>query len=86
MSTVLLRPDLARGKPSSLLKDEDAYRDIFNLGYPLKMYLNAVRIHHIVDMFARAKLYTKDRNNIKFHLMMYAIIRIKDERTLQRKI
>ena len=38
MAIVLARPDNARARPSSLLKRDDDYEQVYNLAYPIALY------------------------------------------------
>ena len=39
MSVILQRPNDARARPSSLIKDDAIYGQIFNDGFPVKVYV-----------------------------------------------
>jgi hypothetical protein len=49
MSILLQRPDDARGRPKSLLKDSDQYNKLFDDGYNRDLYVSCVFIDRQVD-------------------------------------
>lgn len=69
MSTCLGRPNDARARPSSLLKKDGDYQEIFNPQYPINVFLIAARIIKCVQdhLNGRDDIVRKDRNNIQFH-------------------
>lgn len=72
---VLGRPDNARARPSSLLKSEERYEQVFSEQTPLEAYLNCVLILDRVDSLLRRSpqlLNPTDRNNAQFHVAMVA--------------
>ncbi len=75
ISMLLLQPDYARARPSTLINQDQKYEEIFNSKYPVPMYLKAVRmmkrveeqIRHQTDVLS---LSCEDVNNVKFHVAM----------------
>jgi AIPR protein len=68
MAVVLHKPDVARARPSSLLKRDDDYLKVFNPDYSLQLYLNTALILQRVDRFLSDQpLPTMARYNRKFH-------------------
>ncbi|MGK4582078.1 AIPR family protein [Kitasatospora sp. HPMI-4] len=77
----LARPDKARGKPSSLLKNNDDYRLVFNSSIDLEVYLWAARTQRQVDTFilsGSAEANVSQKSNLKFHLSMLVAERLND--------
>ena len=70
ISTILLRPNDARGRPTTLLKDDENYKAIFSDSYPLDMYLNCIRLRNKVDLYLSTLSDAKDRNNCRFYALM----------------
>lgn len=66
------KPHESRAKPSSLIKKDEIYKQIFNETYDLNIYLNCARIMMEVEQFMKqeeSKSYSKD---LKYHLALYA--------------
>lgn len=74
MAMVLQRPDDARARPSSLIKNEEDYQLIFNDKVDINIYLVAAKIIKASHSFLRARedLAPKDRTNLLFYLAMHA--------------
>lgn len=74
---LLQEPHNARGKPSTLIKKDDDYARIFNPAYDIKLFLQCAVFMRSIDLFIKTieldELENKDRNNIKYHLAMYAM-------------
>jgi AIPR protein len=72
----LARPDKARGKPSSLLKNDEDYRLVFNSSIDLDVYLWAAKLQRRVDSFILsevAEANVSQKSNLKFHLSMLMV-------------
>lgn len=72
----LARPDKSRGKPSSLLKNNDDYKQVFGPSIPLEIYLWAAKLQRRVDAFIaseEADATSDQKNNLKFHLSMLIV-------------
>lgn len=79
MAIVLRRPDDSRARPSSLLKADENYNLIFNPEYPVTLYLLCTRVvRHVADYLRRSHLglTSNDRNNVQFHVAMYAVHKV----------
>lgn len=79
----LCRPDKARGKPSSLLKNDDDYLQVFNSRVDLSVFLWAAQVQRKVDVFLHSELANAtqgERNNLKFHLSMLVAVELSDGR------
>jgi hypothetical protein len=73
LACTLLDPSNARGRPSSLLKDDNAYLKIFSLGYPIDLYLKCISITREVESFLKSKqanLGNSEFNNLRFYVAM----------------
>jgi hypothetical protein len=69
----LFRPDLARGKPSSLLKSNEDYLKVFNSSIELDIYYWVAKTQRTVDAFLAsegAEATIQQRSNLKYHLSM----------------
>ncbi|MFS8204338.1 AIPR family protein (plasmid) [Streptomyces sp. CWNU-52B] len=90
----LCRPDKARGKPSSLLKNDDDYLQVFNPKVDLSVFLWAAQTQRKLDVFLHSELANAtqgERNNLKFHLSMLVAVelaggRIHDPQQLKRVV
>lgn len=70
---LLSRPDAARARPSSLMNKDDDYSKLFNLDYPLQVYLACIEIIEAVDKYLSNhpdNLPATEKNNIKFYIAM----------------
>lgn len=75
----LARPDQSRGKPSSLLKNDEDYKQVFNPSIDLEIYLWAAKLQRRVDGFIvsdAANATIAERSNLKFHLSMLIVDRL----------
>jgi hypothetical protein len=75
MAVVLGRPDDARARPSSLIKNDANYLSIFSDQTPMGVYLVAATFIKRVEERLRALdgLLARDRNNIRFYVLSYLI-------------
>jgi len=75
MAIALQQPDSARARPSSLIKDEQDYKRVFNTQLGLDIYLWIAQTQRAVDAFLRtdeAAATTQERTNLRFHVAMLA--------------
>jgi len=71
MAILLGRPNDARARPSTLLKNDQDYQKVFNSAHPVKMYLACAQLMKRCEAFLRSKgLEQKEVNNLKYHLAM----------------
>ena len=73
ISIVFKEPNEARARPSSILKKDQDYKNIFNSSNDLDIYLNCVKIAKKVESFMRSdqvNLSSDEKNNLKFHIAM----------------
>lgn len=84
MSVLLQKPNDARARPSSLLKKDEVYYEIFNENYPINIYLSCINIMNSIEKFLksdRANFDKKHRNNIRFYMAMYLSIILTNKLT-----
>lgn len=77
MSVVLQRPDTARARPSSLLKADDTYKQVFNEKYPVQLYYLCAESLRRVEKLLKSSplnLAARDRNNLRFYVLMDTLI------------
>lgn len=75
MSILLGRPDDARARPSSLLKGDSDYEQIYSKTIPINAYFVCAAVLRRTDSFLRGAqppFTARDRNNIHFYVAMYA--------------
>jgi hypothetical protein len=71
-AVILARPDEARGKPSSLLKDDDRYKSTFNADISLQTYAFVARaLKSVTAVLASdvAGVSSVQRLYLRFHVM-----------------
>lgn len=73
MSILLGRPDDARARPSSLIKDDKTYIDLFSEALPIHLYSFAGILMKRVESYlkTRVTLTASDRNNLRFYIAAY---------------
>lgn len=76
MAILLQRPDDARARPSSLLKEDADYKMVFSLDLPIDIYRVCALIVKRVDAFLRANddLDSRERNNLRFYIAMLSAV------------
>ena len=73
-STLLLEPNNARGRPSSLIKDNKKYQQIFNLKFDLEVYLRSIQLVNRIDEYLKrdaTEYLRNERMNLRFHLVSF---------------
>lgn len=76
MAVLLQRPDTARARPSSLLKKNDDYAKVYNSSYPIQLYYMCAETMRRVEEYLKSSasgLATKERNNLRFYVVMHAV-------------
>jgi Uri superfamily endonuclease len=75
MAIVLQRPDSARARPSTLLKKDEDYQQLFSSGYPIELYLVVAKLIKRVQAYLRSltDLQQKDKTNLTFYVAMYLV-------------
>ena len=70
MSILLGRPDDARARPSSLIKDDKTYLELFSQGLPIHLYSVAGVLIKRVETYLKTigSLTSQDRNNLRFYV------------------
>ncbi len=88
MSLLHQKPDYARARPSTLIKNNVDYEDIFNLEFPISIYLKAIQLHTKVEEALRAynspQLSRTHIGDIRFHVSMYLAARIGGKTKISR--
>ncbi|MDQ7839235.1 MAG: AIPR family protein [Thermodesulfobacteriota bacterium] len=75
MAISLKRPDMARARPSSLIKRDEEYINLFDSRQPIEIYRACAELMKQVEAFLNnlgVSLSVTDKNNIKFYIMMCA--------------
>lgn len=92
MAIMLLKPDSARARPSTLINSDIEYRKIFSLDKPIDIYLKAVQIMKAVETHLKPEncetpLERKAITNIKFYVAMVASIKLAGtSQEIERKL
>lgn len=75
MAIILLKPDQARARPSTLINSDIEYKRIFSLDMPIDIYLKIIQIIRAVERHLKDSGFDrKTATNIKYYVaMMYAI-------------
>ncbi|MDO8864145.1 AIPR family protein [Haliea sp. E1-2-M8] len=81
MAIILLKPDTARARPSTLVNSDLEYQRIFSLDKPIDIYLKVVQIMKSVEAFLKPEnceiqLERKTITNIKYYVAMIASIKL----------
>jgi hypothetical protein len=79
MATILLKPNSARARPSTLINSDAEYRKIFSLDFPIDIYLKVIQIMKAVEIYLKAEncgreLERKTITNIKYYVAMLVSI------------
>ena len=75
----LSNPANARARPTSLLKNDETYKEIFNEAYPLDLYFKCASLVRRVEDVLRSDVCIIDRehwNNIRFYVAMLLALRL----------
>ncbi len=74
MSIVLHRPDMARARPSSLIKRDEEYIKLFSHSYPIEVYRVCVDVIKRTSAYLNtvAGIAASDKTNLKFYIAMAA--------------
>ena len=74
MAIYLRKPNVARARPSSLLKKDEDYIKVFNLDYPINIYYVCAQGMQKVECCLKSLISSSaDRANLKFYVAMHAI-------------
>jgi hypothetical protein len=85
MSVMLLKPDSARARPSTLINSNVEYKKIFSLDNPIDVYLKVVQIMKSVEKFLKPddcgmELDRKTISNIKFYVAMMVALKLVESK------
>ena len=75
IAILLKRPNDARARPSSLLKEDANYFTIFDVTHPMPLYLKCIQILKRMESYLTSRfteISSLEVNNFKFHLAMYS--------------
>ena len=77
MGTLQQKPDYARARPSTIIKKNPDYDEIFNSTIPIELYYKLVFIQQSVELalknYNNSKLKRPQIGDIKFHVTMYVV-------------
>jgi hypothetical protein len=81
MAIILLKPDSARARPSTLINSDSEYKKIFSLDMPIDIYLKVIQIMKIVENYlkpdkCRQELERKVVTNIKYYVAMIVSVKL----------
>ena len=81
MATILLKPDSARARPSTLINSDVEYKKIFSLDLPIDIYLKVIQIMKAVEIYLKpdkcgADIDRKTITNVKFYVAMMVSIEL----------
>ncbi len=81
MAMILQRPEISRAKPSSLVKNDDEYLNIFNEGYSLDTYLNAIKLQKSIEsaLLNSSILEKGEGLNIRYFVSLFTVLGMKKE-------
>lgn len=87
MTILLQRPDSARARPSTLIKKEEDYDQIFSTNYPIEIYLVSAALLKKVQTALKSdpSLAPKVKTNILFYMVMDLACEITGKDTLTPK-
>jgi len=73
IAILLMQPHNARGRPTTIMKEDSVYQEIFSNTTDLKIYDVCANIHFIVEKYfkdKRTSISAVYRNNLRYHVMM----------------
>ena len=83
MAIALQRPESARARPSSLLKDENNYKTVFSKDHPIQLYVICALMMKPVDSYLRKEaLNRKDQTKLRFYVAMLTAMKLADGKPL----
>lgn len=73
MSLILSQPDSARARPSSLIKEDKVYNQLFSEALPVDAYLVAADLVRRIEIAlkGRTDLEARERNNLRFYCLYW---------------
>lgn len=83
MGVLQQKPDYARARPSTIIKNNTDYEGIFNNSLPIELYYKLIQIHQTVEIALKnhksPKLTRPQIGDIKFHVTMYLVCRLTNK-------
>lgn len=82
MSILHQKPDYARARPSTLIKNDDDYQSIFDNNMPIELYYKSILLQQKVERELKTfnpKLSRVQIGDIMFHVSMYLCGRVLDK-------
>lgn len=83
MGVLQQKPDYARARPSTIIKNNSDYDGIFNANIPIELYFKLIFIHQVVENALKnhlaPKLSRPQIGDIKFHVTMYLVGRLTNK-------
>lgn len=83
MSVFQQKPDYARARPSTIIKNNTDYEGIFNTTLPIELYYKAIHIQQTVEIALKGhsipKLTRPQIGDIRFHVSMYLVCRLTNK-------
>jgi hypothetical protein len=75
MSAILQRPDQARARPSTLIKETSEYNKVFSENFSIGLYCVCGALIKKIDRIMRddGALSPRDRNNIRFYVLYWVV-------------
>lgn len=75
MSIVLAEPHSARARPSTLVKADETYSEIFSDNFPLALYVNAALLFRRTRaaLRIRSQMTPSDRTNLRFYVLYWLV-------------
>jgi len=86
MAVILRKPDYARARPTSLIKKQKDYQQVFSESLGLSVYLSCTKVMKQIDAFIRnhATNYSmRDKTDLKFHILMALIAKLTGSKDYQ---
>lgn len=83
MGVLQQKPDYARARPSTIIKNNTDYEGIFNSSVPIELYYKLIKVHQTVEIALKnhtsPKLTRPQIGDIKFHVTMYLVSRLTNK-------
>ena len=76
IAIALQEPNNAKGRPSTLLNDDEGYRRVFNPDFPWEVFYECIKFMKTAETYAKKHLLPDDVDatpyNFRYHLAMFA--------------
>lgn len=83
MGVLQQKPDYARARPSTIIKNNNDYEAIFNNAIPIGLYYKSIHIQQTIEIALKnhtsPKLTRPQIGDIKFHVSMYLVCRLTNK-------